>query len=1104
MDFPPRLPHFFHFFTRYHNKISFIAFISVFISLLLMITISYSGIRSLHDSTSVELERSLDAVNQSYLSNYLTISGDYVDKQMQYFLSEQATLAEIYQTALDNEAVFSAFLAASREQPLFRATLSDNGRWRQNTPDEITSVLLPRYMNDEQNQLRPEAVRTLRNSSLLNLFLPAFYNHGTNKLWLYYVGPQDNELLRTFPWNDSGSAMEKIYPAFSDSPIWEAFNPGLVHAWEAKISNPHFSTKKTSELAIIKPPSQDGFSGKPIITLQHPVWNKERTRFSGSISIDVDLAELIRYTRNLKPFGSGFAFLCQSNGNILAVNEAGEKILGLKNLQDSTMQINSGAAYNPMLRFFKDSSFESVRSFAPTASPEIKQETLLINGSEYLIMQKTLKPFNSWTKDNGLHQDVWTLGFVIPKQELYAPYHAVRKQVHDSGQQIILWQCAIVTIFIAFAALAINFIARRMTSDLNLLQSAAASVANADYETPVRVNSKDEIGNLATAIDDMRLRIKSSFDELNEKNNALHISNDKLYLLSERYIQLIGIVASLMERDSQDEAAFFNDLLTAAKKIVPEADYGSITLLESGIWRFQAVEGHDLDGLNALSLPYHTLANFKEITIIDDSAALIENRLPEKLRDKFKACAKPASLHLFAPLKVGKEFVGNIALDIAAGSPSSFSDESIKAMQALANVASAFILRNRYALRLAKLHEIDRAILAKQTLSEIATVALKHLSLQIPCQRASCAVLEPGSEELRLIALLSEQPTDIEGGYSFPITPKMLAYLKISNVLIINDLTTEDQAAECDQLLMSEGFRSYLRVPLESEGALLGSLNFSSLSPYAFTQAHADLANEVAATLTIALQQAHLQDQIRSYTVELERRVLELEKKNAEMERFTYTVSHDLKSPLITIKGFLGLLIEDAKAGRTDRMEKDLQRINNAADKMQHLLEDLLELSRIGRIINPPTCFAMSEVCSEACELLHGSINEKNISLQLAHDMPDVTGDRIRIREVWQNLLENAVKYIGENHAPQISLGWYDSSEGPVFFVRDSGIGIDPAYQEKIFGLFNKLDPHSEGTGIGLALVKRIVELHNGRIWLESEGPGTGSCFYFTLAHKEV
>lgn len=234
-------------------------------------------------------------------------------------------------------------------------------------------------------------------------------------------------------------------------------------------------------------------------------------------------------------------------------------------------------------------------------------------------------------------------------------------------------------------------------------------------------------------------------------------------------------------------------------------------------------------------------------------------------------------------------------------------------------------------------------------------------------------------------------------------------------------------------------------------------------------------------------------------SVEREQLIIELEAKNAELERFTYTVSHDLKSPLITIKGFLGVLEQDLAAGDMEQARDDIARIGGAADKMKNLLDDLLELSRIGRVCNPPVRVALADLAHEAAELLAGRFRQRQVQLEVATDLPVVCGDRPRLLEVMQNLLDNAVKYLGEQPKPVVAVGCRQYQGQTVCYVQDNGMGIEPHYHEKVFGLFEQLDPRTEGAGVGLALVKRIIDFHGGRVWVESGGPGQGSTFCFTL-----
>ncbi len=224
-----------------------------------------------------------------------------------------------------------------------------------------------------------------------------------------------------------------------------------------------------------------------------------------------------------------------------------------------------------------------------------------------------------------------------------------------------------------------------------------------------------------------------------------------------------------------------------------------------------------------------------------------------------------------------------------------------------------------------------------------------------------------------------------------------------------------------------------------------------------------------------------------------------LEAQNAELERFTYMVSHDLKNPLITIRGFLGLLEKDIASGEPEAVRGDMERMVQAVDKMEQLLNELLDLSRIGRLVNPPTAVPLGELAEEAAQLVKGRIDRQRVRIVISPDLPTVVGDRPRLSEVLQNLIDNAAKYMGDQPEPRIEIGCRREGTEIVCFVRDNGGGIEPRYHDKIFGLFEQLDPEAEGSGVGLALVKRIVEIHGGRLWVESDGPGQGSTFYFTL-----
>jgi PAS domain S-box-containing protein len=386
--------------------------------------------------------------------------------------------------------------------------------------------------------------------------------------------------------------------------------------------------------------------------------------------------------------------------------------------------------------------------------------------------------------------------------------------------------------------------------------------------------------------------------------------------------------------------------------------------------------------------------------------------------------------------------------------------------------------------------------------SEAIDRILEQLEKVIPYNSASVQLLN--GNMLEIVSTRRLEPQSEHIGMKFEINEDEPAYDLLQGkvpYVLLDDVQTVSAAFQEE---IHNKIHAWMAIPLRVKGQLIGIIALDGYEIGQFKKKDAELALTYANQVAIAIENARLFSELQNELTERKRLIEELEVKNAELERFTYTVSHDLKSPLITIKGFLGFLEQDSLSGNQARLRGDIQRISDATNKMQSLLNELLNLSRVGRLINQSQQISFNEVVQEAIDIVQGRLQANQIKVQVQKDMPKIYADHPRIVEIVQNLIDNAAKFARFHPKPLVEIGQdgYEE-EKPIFFVRDNGIGIDVAHHERIFGLFNKLDADSEGTGVGLALVKRIVELHGGRIWVQSEA-GKGATFYFSLPTKPV
>jgi len=429
----------------------------------------------------------------------------------------------------------------------------------------------------------------------------------------------------------------------------------------------------------------------------------------------------------------------------------------------------------------------------------------------------------------------------------------------------------------------------------------------------------------------------------------------------------------------------------------------------------------------------------------------------------------------------------------------------------------------KHAERLRILHEIDRALIAEEATEAIAGAVLRPLRELLGVPRAIVNLFDLAAGEVEWLAAAGRRRIRLGPGvrYSIQLMGDVKALQRGEPQLI--DVHSLPPSPEVDALLAS-GVHVYMVVPMIAGGELIGALSFGG-APGPFPAEQVDIAREAAMQLAIAIAQARLHERVKRQAEDLDLRVRErtqelsmahtaLQKTNAELvqltsalqaanrelETFSYSVSHDLRTPLRSINGFSQVLLEDAGT-RLDAQDKEhLLRICGAAQRMGQLIDALLALARITRAELQREDVDLSALIKAIMADLQRQEPSRRVTCVIGEGLR-ACGDPRLLRVALENLLGNAWKFTAKCPRARIDVGRLGQSDGTLaLFVRDNGVGFDMAYCDKLFGAFQRLHRQSEfpGTGIGLATVQRIVHRHGGRIWAEG-AVDQGATFYFTL-----
>ena len=402
---------------------------------------------------------------------------------------------------------------------------------------------------------------------------------------------------------------------------------------------------------------------------------------------------------------------------------------------------------------------------------------------------------------------------------------------------------------------------------------------------------------------------------------------------------------------------------------------------------------------------------------------------------------------------------------------------------------------SRQVQRLQVLYDLGSALTETLNIHEIGRTTYQQIEKVIPVDGFSIALYDEEKMEIRptfavdlvngVRAEVAEPPAALSLEQS-ETAAKVIATRK-PQLLLGHGPDTQSPGGNGGKIAPS-----LMMVPMVSKQRTIGVLTVHSYEAEMYSQEHLALLQSIAHLAGISIEKAQLYQEII-------RKSREIEARNKELDDFTYVVSHDLKEPLISVEGYTKMLRHEYQQVLDEGGREYLQAVMDSCLHMKRLIDDLLLLSRISKLTEKRLRISLTGLIADVLEELRFSTRERKAEIIVHADLPEVVGVDTHLRIVFRNLVSNALKFCDKD-VPRIEIGSMTSAEATTLYVRDNGIGIAPTHFDKIFLIFQRLHRKDEyeGVGAGLTIVKKIIESHGGRIWVEST-VGQGTTFYFTI-----